>query len=67
MEHFQNTPEIAENLPPVISKPKNHIVIESDGTLRCLCIPPIYFGLDDEAEGFIFCEHGFYMHLINLD
>ncbi|MEA3427309.1 MAG: hypothetical protein U9R46_13780 [Bacteroidota bacterium] len=62
MEPLYNTSVIAENI-----QPANRIVVEADGTLRCLSIPPIYFGLDDEAEGFIFCEQGFYMHLINLD
>ncbi len=53
-----------------VSKPhlKNQIVTEPDGMLRCLTIPPIYFGLDDEVVAHnITCEPGIGIYMITED
>lgn len=47
---------------------KNQILTESDGTLRCLTIPNIYYGLDDVDEAHnVICEPCIHIHLLSND
>lgn len=46
----------------------NQIVLEPDGTIRCLTLPHIYFGLDDEIVVHnIICEPGTHIRLRNVE